>query len=132
MTSFWGRLAALIIATLTFSPPKASSSSSNCRSETGSGLTLDADTRYHKAWTDPVPGTKPLFGLNERILDVRRRDCLSNGSNYCFGNNVDFCADCGNCCVDGNYCCGKGKTCCGSGCCESDQICSEGKCLPSL
>ncbi|KAK4128754.1 hypothetical protein N657DRAFT_696130 [Parathielavia appendiculata] len=116
----WGRLAAFIVAALALSPRRAFTSRTDCTSETGSGLTLDADTRYHKAWTVPISGAKPLFGLNKRILDVGRRDCVANGSNYCFGNNVDFCAGCGNCCIEGNYCCGKGK------------ICSEAKCLNPL
>ncbi|KAK0618370.1 hypothetical protein B0T17DRAFT_509912 [Bombardia bombarda] len=80
-------------------------------------------------WRDPVPGFKALFGLNDRVLDIGKRDCLSNGSNFCFGNNVNFCPSCGTCCVDGQYCCSSGGICCAAGCCSSGQICSDGRCL---
>ncbi|KAK4043004.1 hypothetical protein C8A01DRAFT_32949 [Parachaetomium inaequale] len=133
MTSVWGRLAVVTTAVLAFAACQVSSSiPKHASSETGLSLGIDANTRYHKTWLDPVPGTKPLFGLYEPTLDVNRRDCLANGSNYCFGNNVDFCPSCGDCCVDGNFCCGSGKVCCGTGCCSSDQICSQEKCLSSV
>jgi hypothetical protein len=132
MTSAWARLAAVITAVLAFATRPASSSILRHGYETSLSLAPDANTRYHKVWLDPIPGTEPLFGRRERTLDVGRRDCLANGSNYCFGNDVDFCPGCGNCCVDGDFCCGAEKVCCGSGCCSSDQVCSQGKCLASV
>lgn len=129
MSSVWARLAVLGVALEAFASRKAGTSLTNCTSETGLVLASE-ETDYSKAWTDPLPGTKALVGL--QLLDLGRRDCLSNGSNYCFGNSADFCSDCGNCCVDGNYCCGRGKVCCGSGCCSSGETCSQGKCLSSV
>ncbi|KAM7209089.1 hypothetical protein V8F20_000698 [Naviculisporaceae sp. PSN 640] len=79
---------------------------------------------------EPRSGYNAFVGLQPPpALRLGKRECLSNGSNYCFGNNVNFCADCGTCCVEGLYCCGKGGICCGKGCCASGQTCSEdGKC----
>ncbi|KAL2172093.1 hypothetical protein VTG60DRAFT_463 [Thermothelomyces hinnuleus] len=135
MISVWGGMATAVALCLAFAALQASSSSFSTpiqrrRSETRLSLGRDANTRCHETWLDPVRGTQPLSGLLARPLNVvGKRDCLANGSNYCFGNDIDFCPDCGNCCVDGKICCGHGKVCCGSGCCLSDQICSQGKCL---
>ncbi|EAQ93247.1 hypothetical protein CHGG_01482 [Chaetomium globosum CBS 148.51] len=106
MTSVWARLPAVITAVLAFAACPASSSILRHGSETSLPLAPDANTRYHNTWLDPIPGTEPLFGRRERTLDLGKRDCLANGSNYCFGNDVDFCPGCGNCCVDGEFCCG--------------------------
>lgn len=82
-----------------------------------------------RSWADPVPGTKAYVGLLQRgFLDVGKRDCLPNGTNYCFGDTENFCSACGTCCVDGLYCCGAGGTCCGTGCCASGQTCDKGQC----
>ncbi|KXX75098.1 hypothetical protein MMYC01_207649, partial [Madurella mycetomatis] len=106
MSSVWARLAVLGVAFKAFAARKAWTSLANRTSETGLVLASE-ETDYSKTWTDPIPGTKALVGL--QLLDLGRRDCLSNGSNYCFGNNSDFCPDCGNCCIEENYCCGRGK-----------------------
>ncbi|KAK3328992.1 hypothetical protein B0H66DRAFT_9750 [Apodospora peruviana] len=84
-------------------------------------------------WTAPRPGLQPFVGHQAHFFDlIWKRDCLSNGSNYCFGNSVNFCSDCGTCCVDGLYCCGRGGTCCGGGCCVTGLTCSDdGQCLAS-
>lgn len=132
------RLAAFLTVALTFTVAArlpSFSSRLEPESETNSPPGLDgADARYHKLWLDPLPGTKPLSGLlQDHTLDVvGKRDCLANGSNYCFGNTIDFCNGCGNCCLEGRFCCGSGKQCCGSGCCSDGEVCSEGKCLASV
>ncbi|KAL2133044.1 hypothetical protein VTI74DRAFT_2983 [Chaetomium olivicolor] len=129
MPSVSDQLVALTIAILAFAASLASSTTSD-----GSDgfIFLGRRDSTKRIWTDPVPGTRPLFGIQERVLNVGRRDCLANGSNYCFGNNADHCPGCGNCCIQGKFCCGGGRTCCGTGCCTSDQTCSGGKCLSSV
>ena len=131
MSPLWRRLAAALTTLLALAPCPSSSSPARCVSETSlsppAARETDATRQY--PWADPLPGIKALVGLREHIPDLARRDCLTNGSNYCFGTSVDFCPGCGNCCVEGKYCCGAGKSCCGSGCCESDQVCFQGKCL---
>ncbi|KAK4236904.1 hypothetical protein C8A03DRAFT_45177 [Achaetomium macrosporum] len=108
MTSVWSRLAAFTIVAVWIAVCQALRVP-DCRSETGHTHHVLGDIGCHRIWTDPVPGTKALYGLQDRILDVSRRDCLANGSNYCFGNDVDYCPGCGNCCVEGKYCCGSGE-----------------------
>ncbi|KAK0667393.1 hypothetical protein QBC41DRAFT_228570 [Cercophora samala] len=91
--------------------------------------------RYMTIRSDPVPGTPALLGLSEHVFGLGRRDCLANGTNFCFNNNVDSCPGCGNCCRDGDrkHCCAAGRPCCGSGCCLAGQICSpKGDCLSSV
>ena len=79
---------------------------------------------------DPVPGFKPLYGYQERVLDVAKRDCLPNGTNFCFGDNTNFCPSCGTCCTTGgNFCCSSSQTCCGTGCCSAGETCTSGKCV---
>ncbi len=132
MSPLWRRLAAALTTLLALAPCPSSSSPARCASETAlsPAATRDPAVTHQFPWTDPLPGYKALVGLREHIPDLARRDCLSNGSDYCFGtNSADFCPGCGNCCVEGKYCCAAGKTCCGSGCCESDQVCFQGKCL---
>ncbi|KAK3310047.1 uncharacterized protein B0T15DRAFT_506761 [Chaetomium strumarium] len=85
MTSVWSRLAAFTTAILWFAVCRALCVPGS-RSETGRSRSL-ADIGCYSIWTVPVRGTKPLYGLQDRILDVSRRDCLANGSNYCFGND---------------------------------------------
>jgi len=91
------------------------------------------DAVFLKRWeVDPSPGTRAFVGFRERgLIDLTRRDCLPNGTNFCFGDSVNFCANCGTCCVSGLYCCGSGGICCGSGCCASGQTCDSGKCVVS-
>ncbi|KAK3695008.1 hypothetical protein B0T22DRAFT_477710 [Podospora appendiculata] len=82
---------------------------------------------------DPVPGTKALLGLHERAPAVGKRDCIANGTTFCFGDTVNSCPSCGTCCVEGMYCCPSGGVCCGPGsCCASGQVCSQGKCAPAV
>ncbi|KAM7207039.1 hypothetical protein V8F33_000138 [Rhypophila sp. PSN 637] len=84
------------------------------------------------SFVEPLAGYEAFVGLWPRpSLKISKRECLENGSNYCFGDNFNFCSDCGTCCVEGLYCCGKGSTCCGTGsCCDPGLICSRyGKCL---
>ncbi|KAK3394315.1 hypothetical protein B0H63DRAFT_42752 [Podospora didyma] len=82
------------------------------------------------SWEDPVPGTKAIFG---RTFEIGKRECSSNGSNFCFPDNLTkACPNCETCCVDSGSCCGNGKTCCGTGCCLSGQTCSQGQCLSSM
>ena len=87
----------------------------------GLGLSLVGDDAASLTrWTDPIPGTKALSGFQEHgVIELGRRDCLPNGTNFCFGNDVNFCSGCGTCCADGIYCCGAKGTCCGTGCCAA-------------
>ncbi|KAK4202286.1 hypothetical protein QBC40DRAFT_169680 [Triangularia verruculosa] len=97
---------------------------------------VEADlTRYMTVRSDPVPGTPAILGLQEHAFGLGRRECLANGTNFCFNNNVDSCPGCGNCCRDSDrkYCCAAGRPCCGSGCCLAGQICSpKGDCVSSV
>ncbi|KAK1834687.1 hypothetical protein QBC39DRAFT_327873 [Podospora conica] len=93
---------------------------------------VPGDSVFEQRWDDPVPGTKAFAGFQQRgVIDLARRDCLPNGTNFCFGDSVNFCASCGTCCIDGIYCCGAGGICCGTGCCASGQTCDSGKCVSS-
>lgn len=93
---------------------------------------VPGDSVFEQRWDDPVPGTKAFAGFQQRgVIDLSRRDCLPNGTNFCFGDSVNFCASCGTCCVAGIYCCGAGGICCGTGCCASGQTCDSGKCVVS-
>lgn len=95
---------------------------------------------------DPWParvGLEPHYG-GQRTLWLRKRECLENGSNYCFAEKDGFCPDCGGCCslgadrwccqdatatcCPGKACCSAGATCCGTGCCEKGRKCTDGKC----
>ncbi|KAK3382990.1 hypothetical protein B0T24DRAFT_29780 [Lasiosphaeria ovina] len=87
------------------------------------------DIGLAKSWIDPIPGTKPLFGFKEPVLELSKRDCLANGSNFCFDDKTKFCPNCGLCCLDTGICCSGGSSCCGTGCCTSGQTCSQGQCI---
>lgn len=95
--------------------------------------------------TDPRParlGFAPHFGQQTPWL--RKRECLGNGTNFCFGDRSRFCPDCGGCCelrgekwccpdegaacCPGERCCGTDERCCGRGCCPKGRRCSRGKC----
>ncbi|OIW34395.1 hypothetical protein CONLIGDRAFT_638758 [Coniochaeta ligniaria NRRL 30616] len=84
----------------------------------------------------PIAGFKPLYGVQEQpvTLDKRQSTCSSNGSNFCFGDSVNFCATCGICCGSSSsgYCCGSDQLCCGSACCASGQTCTDGECFLPL
>ncbi|CAP60476.1 uncharacterized protein PODANS_1_7720 [Podospora anserina S mat+] len=130
MSSVLGRLPALI--TILFLALAVSQALCFIAADDDSEADL---TRYMAIRSDPVPGTPALLGLTEHIFGVGRRDCLANGTNFCFDNNVDSCSGCGNCCRDGDrkYCCAAGRPCCGSGCCLAGQICSpKGGCVSSV
>ncbi|KAK0657676.1 hypothetical protein B0T16DRAFT_453110 [Cercophora newfieldiana] len=91
----------------------------------------NGDNAFLRRW-DPAPGVKALAGLWERgTLELRQQGCLPNGTNFCFGDNSNFCASCGTCCVEGLYCCSEGSSCCGNGCCSSGQTCNQGQCVSS-
>lgn len=82
-----------------------------------------------------IDGFKPLFNLQERSVELNKRACSANGSNFCFGDSESFCATCGICCgaAATGYCCGADQLCCGNACCASGQTCSGGECfLPVL
>ncbi|KAB5551420.1 hypothetical protein GE09DRAFT_1288046 [Coniochaeta sp. 2T2.1] len=81
----------------------------------------------------PIAGFKPLYG-EPVVLDKRQSTCSSNGSNFCFGDNVNFCATCGICCGSSasGYCCGADQLCCGTACCASGQTCNNGECFLPL
>ncbi|KAK3337019.1 hypothetical protein B0T19DRAFT_58406 [Cercophora scortea] len=90
-----------------------------------------AQTPSWRAWRDPVPGTKALLGRLH--APVGKRDCLANGTSFCFGDTTHSCPGCGTCCVEGMYCCPSGCVCCGTGsCCAGGQVCSQGKCAASV
>ena len=84
----------------------------------------------------PIAGFKPLYGVQAQpvTLDARQSTCSANGSNFCFGDNVNFCASCGICCGSSSsgYCCGADQLCCGTACCASGQTCSNGECFLPL
>src|SRR5688500_7395101 len=64
--------------------------------EPGSGLGIanDGDNVFLRRW-DPIPGTKAFAGFRERgVIELGRRDCLPNGTNFCFGDSVNFCSSC--------------------------------------
>lgn len=83
------------------------------------------------AWSEAVAGTPPLFALHDQPADLAKRDCSANGTNFCFGNDVNYCASCGTCCSDSasQWCCAANGVCCGNACCSSGQICSNGQCF---
>lgn len=99
---------------------------------------FDVNTDSNQYSVRPVyPGLDPLFGkLSLSSYYLSRRDCLENGSNYCFGNSVDFCPSCGTCCSSSTsqWCCADAtSTCCGSGCCATGEVCSEdGRCFSTV
>ncbi|CAI4216426.1 unnamed protein product [Parascedosporium putredinis] len=45
-------------------------------------------------------GLEPQYG--HQTLWLRKRECLENGSNYCFAEKERFCPDCGGCCSLGS------------------------------
>ncbi|KAL1844283.1 hypothetical protein VTJ49DRAFT_2340 [Mycothermus thermophilus] len=129
MSPIWARLAVLVLAGGTISLAQADPTAF----ETNTTLVGGHDLQHDRAWSDPVPGIKALVGHWQHAATIGRRDCMSNGSNYCFGNDVDFCPRCGTCCMgDSKHCCDDGKVCCGTGCCPAGETCSNGKCLPPV
>lgn len=94
---------------------------------------------------DPWPahlGFRPHSGQQTPWL--RKRECLGNGTNFCFGDRGRFCPDCGGCCdvggetwccrdeaatcCPGETCCGADERCCGGGCCPKGRRCLRGRC----
>jgi hypothetical protein len=99
------------------------------------------------AFQEPLPaqlGTPPLIHASPPPFLLMRRQCLENGSNFCFDNSVDSCPSCRACCTssstkwccdvgnsvccEGQRCCPAGGTCCGTGCCTAGSTCRNGKC----
>ena len=113
-----------------------------------SDTSLPAETAVDdsaRVFTDPWParfGIAPFFG--RPILFLQKRECLENGSNFCFDDPRRLCPDCGGCCeldgdgwccsneddtcCPGKTCCRSGEACCGDGCCPKGRRCSDGKC----
>jgi hypothetical protein len=88
---------------------------------------ISVATILHPAY----PGLSPQYESMSLSSYLFKRDCLANGSNYCFGNTVDFCPNCGTCCTGsaGQFCCSDAtSTCCGSGCCQAGDVCTNGQC----
>ncbi len=77
-----------------------------------------------------INGTPSLIRYQDPPPDLYKRDCLANGTNYCFNNNVNYCANCGTCCgtTSDPWCCASDAICCGSACCAGGQTCSDGQC----
>jgi len=80
-----------------------------------------------------VNGTPPLIAFQSPPPELLKRDCLANGSNFCFSTDDDdlrFCSGCGTCCsqVQTLWCCSAGSVCCGSSCCGTGQTCTNGIC----
>lgn len=78
-----------------------------------------------------IPGVAALSKFTPEAANLlSRRDCLPNGTNYCFGNSVNYCLGCGVCCqASGRFCCAAGSICCGSSCCAAGQTCNNGLCF---
>lgn len=81
-----------------------------------------------------IPGVAALSKFTPEAVNVlSRRDCLPNGTNYCFGNSVNYCLGCGVCCqASGRFCCAAGSVCCGSSCCAAGQTCNNGLCFANV
>ncbi|EJT81580.1 hypothetical protein GGTG_01558 [Gaeumannomyces tritici R3-111a-1] len=81
-----------------------------------------------------IPGVAALSKFTPEAANVlSRRDCLPNGTNYCFGNSVNYCLGCGVCCqASGRFCCAAGSVCCGGSCCAAGQTCSNGLCFAKM
>ncbi|SPN96961.1 uncharacterized protein DNG_00479 [Cephalotrichum gorgonifer] len=97
---------------------------------------------------DPLParlGIAPYFGQQPTTLRLGKRECLANGTNFCFNDSpTKSCPDCGGCCsldneewccasegatcCPGRACCQASETCCGDGCCPRGSTCKSGKC----
>ncbi|KAH8884469.1 hypothetical protein GQ53DRAFT_810808 [Thozetella sp. PMI_491] len=125
-----GRMAAFVILSLVLFGSPASSLISSHPEADCSEVRL-ASPACPPVANDPLPGFQALYGSQERLIDIWKRDCLPNGTNYCFGDGVSYCSSCGTCCTQGKYCCSSSQTCCGTGCCDSGETCSEGKCISS-
>ncbi len=78
-----------------------------------------------------INGTQSFIRFQNPPPVLLKRDCLANGTNYCFGDNANYCASCGTCCSadSGKWCCPSDGVCCGSACCASGQTCNNGQCF---
>ncbi len=79
-----------------------------------------------------INGTPSFLRYQDPPPDLRKRDCLANGTNYCFGDTANYCTSCGTCCSDataGKWCCPSDGICCGAACCASGQTCNSGQCF---
>ncbi|KLU87770.1 hypothetical protein MAPG_06763 [Magnaporthiopsis poae ATCC 64411] len=81
-----------------------------------------------------IPGVAALSKFTPEAANLLlRRDCLPNGTNYCFGNSINYCLGCGVCCqASGRFCCAAGSICCGSSCCAAGQTCNNGLCFANM
>ncbi len=111
-------------------------------------LEANSAASFVLAGLDPIPaqrGAPPFQHSSPPPFILLRRQCLENGSNFCFGNLVDSCPGCRICCTsvsskwccdaqssiccDDGRCCPVGGVCCGTGCCESGNTCHDGRCM---
>lgn len=116
---------AILFYTVSYASPTSGTS--------GTAETVAADVPA--VFADPWPahpGIAPYFG--RQTLWLRQRQCLENGSNFCFEDSNRMCPDCGGCCeLDGDeWCCpNEGDTCCpGETCCKADETCCRDGCCP--
>lgn len=80
----------------------------------------------------PLADTRPaLTGRHKGLPVLARRECLANGTNFCFSNDINYCSSCGTCCSSSNskWCCPSNGICCGNACCGSGQTCKNGQCF---
>ncbi|OAA61169.1 hypothetical protein SPI_05193 [Niveomyces insectorum RCEF 264] len=81
-----------------------------------------------------IQGQPALTSFRRMSTDLQKRDCLANGTNFCFGNGNNYCGSCGTCCGESGsgskkWCCPADGICCGSACCANGQTCNDGKCF---
>ncbi|EFX05646.1 hypothetical protein CMQ_3715 [Grosmannia clavigera kw1407] len=81
-------------------------------------------------WQPFVEARPALTGHHKALPELAKRECLANGTNFCFGNDINYCSSCGTCCSGSSnkWCCSSDSICCGDACCGSGQTCSKGKC----
>lgn len=138
------RLVALILATLLYTSTAAWPTSNSSPINTTTPLAAENAALLADPWPARL-GIAPYFAVEQLPTPwLRKRECLENGSNFCFENNEGkFCPDCGGCCTlgrdewccdegatccPGRMCCDAGDTCCGDGCCAQGRSCRNGKC----
>ena len=100
------------------------------------GISDDLSDGFLDGYTSSpaLDGRPPQIGFRRPQQSERvKRDCLTNGTNFCFGDSSNYCSSCGTCCLaasDNNnkWCCPSGSICCGNACCGSGQTCNNGKC----
>lgn len=101
--------------------------------EPASGLGSEELARLYGIPQPHIKGVPSLIKFQDPLPELLKRDCLGNGTNYCFNNNANYCASCGICCgtSSSRYCCPADGICCGSSCCGKGQTCNNGQCYQS-